>query len=135
MAWVSPLHSTRRGALLLGLVLASCSSDSAGTPSTDFIVAVGTETFVFRTTHPETIRLGFETMNGRRQLFPGGPLRRGNGGFNTPWSWHLDPAETRLTEAAIEVCDGTPSYVESHVDAFVQLGYCPWSARIVGVRP
>jgi hypothetical protein len=130
----SPL-STRPAALLLGLVLGCCSSENPGPPSTDFVVAVGTESFVFRSTHPETIALGFETMNGPRRLFPIGPLRRGNGGFNAPWSWHLDPGETRLTEAAIEVCDGTPSYVEAHVDDFVQVSYCPWSARVIGIRP
>jgi hypothetical protein len=135
MARACSPRSTRPAALLLGLVLASCSGDNARRLSTDFIVSVGTETFVFRTTHPETIVLGFETMNGRGRLFPIGPLRRGNGGFNAPWSWHLDPAETRLTEVAIEVCDGTPSYVEAHVDDFVPVGYCPWSARIIGIRP
>ena len=60
------------------------------------------------------------------------PLRRGDGGFNAPWSWHLDPAETRFVEAAIEVCDGTPSYVEAHLAEFPT--YCPWGARIVRER-
>ena len=52
------------------------------------------------------------------------------GGFNGPWTWHLDPDQTQMVEAAIEVCDGKPSYVEAHKSDFPT--YCPWSARIVG---
>jgi hypothetical protein len=71
-------------------------------------------------------------MAGRRVGFPMGPLRRGDGGFNAPWTWHLDPDQTRLVEAAIEICDGTPSYVETHQDEFPT--NCPWGGRIVSER-
>jgi hypothetical protein len=51
-------------------------------------------------------------------------------------AWHMDPDEVRLTEIAIEACDGLPSFVEKNLDAFVrpEVGYCPWSARIVGEK-
>ena len=110
----------------------ACSGTAADGPSADFVVAVGAEQFVVRSTHAETIAQLREAAAGRRQGFPAGPLRRGDGGFNAPWSWHLDPAETRLVEAAIEVCDGTPSYVEAHVGDFPT--YCPWGARILRER-
>lgn len=96
------------------------------------MVSVVGETFVMRATDPETIRLARENLAGRNQRFPIGPLRSGNGGFNAPWSWHLDPGEVRMTEAAIEVCDGRPSYVETHLADFPT--YCPWAARIVSAR-
>jgi hypothetical protein len=92
---------------------------------------VGSETFVLRLTDPATIAAVERALQGSASTFPAGPLRRGDGGFNQPWSWHLDPAETRMVEAAIEVCDGTPSYVEGHVDDFVAVGYCPWGARVI----
>jgi hypothetical protein len=98
----------------------------------DFEVSVVGEIFVMRTSDPETIRLARENQAGRVSHFPIGPLRRGNGGFNAPWSWHLDPREVRMTEAAIEVCDGRPSYVEGHLADYPT--YCPWGARIVGER-
>ena len=116
-------------ALLAGL---ACSSTSPDDASAQFEVDVVGERFVVRSTHPETIAQLREAVAGRRGGFPIGPLRSGDGGFNAPWSWHLDPAETRLTEAAIEVCDGTPSYVEAHVSDFPT--YCPWAARIVRER-
>jgi hypothetical protein len=66
-------------------------------------------------------------------MFPIGPLRAGDGGFNAPWSWHFDPDEVRFAEAAIELCDGTPSYVEEHLADYPS--YCPWAAQVVAVRP
>jgi hypothetical protein len=113
----------------LAAALSGCSA-SAGpsSASADFVVAVGAETFVLRLTDPETIRLARERLAGGNSRFPLGPLRRGDGGFNAPWSWHLDPAETRMVEVAVEVCDGTPSYVEAHQADFPT--YCPWGARI-----
>lgn len=41
-----------------------------------------------------------------------------------------------MVEAAIEVCDGTPSFVEDEVDYFVDTvgRYCPWSARLIEVQ-
>lgn len=102
---------------------------------TDFVVLVDDETFVVRAQDPDTIRLGFDVLNGRAQRFPIGSLVPGNGGFNAPWSWHVDPTSLRLTEVAIEVCDGRPSYVEAHVNEYAHTGYCPWGGRIIGVRP
>jgi hypothetical protein len=122
-----------RGAVLLALavVLPSCSDDASDVDA-EFVVSVGNETFVMRVTDPETIRLARENVDGRNSTFPIGPLRRGDGGFNAPWSWHFDPAEVRMTEAAIEVCDGMPSYVEAHLSDFPT--YCPWGARVVRQR-
>jgi hypothetical protein len=117
-------------ALCLLAALAAC-SDPDG-PHADFVVRVESETFVARVTDPDTILAFRAAVAGQRTGFPIGPLRRGDGGFNAPWAWHLDPDETRLTEAAIEVCDGMPSYVQEHVADFPT--YCPWGARIVEER-
>ena len=117
------------------LLVAACTNDVAERAFTDFVVAVGDETFVVRAQTPEMIQAGLDLLNGRGQRFPIGPLRTGDGGFNAPWSWHIDPASLKFTEVAIEVCDGTPSYVETHVEEYARVGYCPWGGRIVGVRP
>ena len=106
---------------------------SASESRGDFLLAVADETFVVRASDPETIRLLQENFRGRNQMFPTGPLRRGDGGFNAPWSWHFDPEGVRMAEVAIEVCDARPSYVETHLEDFLR-GYCPWSARVVGLR-
>jgi hypothetical protein len=116
----------------LAWTLGACGPSGPDGAGADFVVAVGRETFVLRSTHAETIAQLRDVVAGRRTGFPIGPLRRGDGGFNAPWSWHLDPEETRLTDVAIEVCDGTPSYVEQHVADFPS--YCPWGARVTAER-
>lgn len=130
-----PRPRARRGAagvlavLALGPLCASC-GDSAPSPAfSEFVVAVGQETFVLRTTDAATSTLALANLRGENSQFPIGPLLAGNGGFNAPWSWHFDPAQVRFTEAAIELCDGTPSYVDTHLSDFPT--YCPWSARVV----
>ncbi len=120
------------GLTALALGLAGCTTTQPTAAEAEFRVDVLGESFVMRVRDPETIRLARENLQGRNNRFPSGPVRRGDGGFNAPWSWHLDPDEVRLTEAAIEVCDGLPSYVESHLADFPT--YCPWAARIVAER-
>lgn len=111
----------------------SCGTPASPSPGTaDFVIAVEGEQFILRTTDPQTIQAAKENWQGRNQQFPIGPLRAGNGGFNAPWSWHLDPAATRFVDAAIEVCDGRPSYVETHQSEFST--YCPWGAKVIGRR-
>jgi hypothetical protein len=112
------------------LLVAGCSDPDD--IEADFVVSVGSERFVMRARDPETIRLARAQLTGQGRAFPIGPLLTGDGGFNAPWSWHLDPEAVRLTEAAVEVCDGLPSYVEAHRADFPT--YCPWSGRIVEER-
>src|SRR6185503_15686207 len=117
-------------ALALGGALAACSDPNG--PRADFVVAVGAEQFVLRSTNPDTIAQLRDVLAGRRTGFPIGPLRAGDGGFNSPWTWHFDEDKVEVAEVAIEVCDGTPSFVETHLSSFPT--YCPWSARIVSER-
>ncbi|WP_443689868.1 BP74-related protein [Nostoc mirabile] len=69
---------------------------------------------------------------------PNGRIYRGagEGNHNAPYSWHLDPQEIVMAEAAIEVCDARPSYVEAHVDEFVDnvTRFCPWETKLVNVE-
>jgi hypothetical protein len=118
------------GGLFSLLLLAGCSDPDD--IEADFVVAVGSERFVMRVTDAATIREARAQLSGQGRRFPIGPLLTGDGGFNAPWSWRLDPDAVRLTEAAIEVCDGLPSYVEAHRADFPT--YCPWSAGIVEER-
>lgn len=125
---------TRGQALLAVLLSGAWACSSSEDPPSEFLVAVGQETFVMRTTRPEVARLALESFLGRNGRFPIGPLLPGDGGFNAPWSWHLDPDRVDMTEAAIEVCDGTPSYVEAHRPDFEAVGYCPWAGRVSAIR-
>jgi hypothetical protein len=120
--------------LFVAVLMVACSESPAGPGSrpAEFVVSVVGEQFVVRLTDPETIRLAEANLAGRSQAFPSGPLRPGDGGFNPPYTWHLDPAQTRFVEAAIEVCDGRPSYVETHQADYPR--YCPWGAKVIARR-
>jgi hypothetical protein len=37
----------------------------------------------------------------------------------------------RFADAAVEVCDGLPSYVEANLGTWAGANYCPWGARVV----
>lgn len=70
-----------------------------------------------------------------RTLFPIGPLATGNGGYNLNWGWHY--TDYTLTETAIELCDGTPSYVQANLTEWLATvkSYCPWPAYVVAELP
>jgi hypothetical protein len=64
-----------------------------------------------------------------------GTLRRGDGGFNSPYTWHLEPGSVTFPDLSMEVCDGRPqSDVQSDVSYWVDTVryYCPWGVRVVG---
>lgn len=94
------------------------------------------QSFVAETSDPGVI------LAARRELalpveargdFPNGRLAAGNGGYNGPWSWHLDPDGWRLTESAAEACDSIPTLVERDLDYWIRtVGHlCPWDAYVV----
>jgi hypothetical protein len=94
------------------------------------------ERFVVQATDSETIRQLVDNYEGRNSSYHvTGRLVKGDGGFNPPWSWHLDPDSVRMAQVSIEVCDGRPSHVEQ--DLGYWLGtvktYCPWSSKVVGI--
>ena len=62
-----------------------------------------------------------------------GSLVAGDGGFNAPWSWHLDPATVRAADAGLATCDGPPSAVEGDLQRWLTSvkQFCPWQARVV----
>jgi len=118
---------------LAALVWAGCTGPTTPQPPfVEFVIDVAGERFVARVTDPDTIRLAEANLDRQNNRFPIGTLKPGNGGFNTPWTWHLDPDSVRFVEVAIELCDGRPSYVESHQSEYAR--YCPWGARVVSRR-
>lgn len=98
-----------------------------------FEVEVVGERFTVRVTDKETIRQMTDNYNGKNNYHVTGNLVRGDGGFNQPWAWHLDPRSVRMAEISIELCDGRPSLVEGDLDYWLGTvkTYCPWSSKVV----
>jgi hypothetical protein len=133
------MRSKRPGRVLATLLLAAvgCGDDDAPTSPERgrlFRVRVGADEFRMRATDPETIRLAMENLAGGNSLHPQGPIAAGDGGFNSPWNWHLVPETVRMVDSSIELCDGTPTYVEAHRGDYLASGYCPWSARVIALE-
>jgi hypothetical protein len=130
---------------LVGLTLVGCvgvaptpdGGDLSGGLLATFDV-VGEEFSVW-VTNPQTIEQILDLQSGASQAnIPNGVILRGSGkaDHNAPWGWHLDPEQIEMAEVTVEVCDGTPSFVEEELDYFVEdVGrYCPWSAQLVAVE-
>jgi len=121
------------------IIVAACGGDAdvaRPLPAQEFVIEVEGERFRLRTSNPATA----SALDARRRSGSGGVvagrLIRGDGGFNTPWSWHLDPLSIAVPDAAIELCDGRPSMVQSDIDYWVDTvrSFCPWSARVYDAR-
>ena len=128
---------SRRAACALALALsltASGCGDPTGPPGiAAFTLEVSGERFVVWVDTQEQV----ETMQARlasgEEGVVSGELRAGDGGYNDPWSWHLDPASVHAPDLAIELCDGRPSMVEADLDYWLETvgQFCPWGARVV----
>jgi len=66
-----------------------------------------------------------------------GELEFGNGGFNSPWNWHIIPNEWQLAEMSIELCDGNPINVENDLDYWINSvgSFCSWNSFILEEIP
>ena len=127
--------STRAFALTFAIIVAACGSDGNAArplPAQEFVIEVEGERFRLRTSNPATASALDQRRRSGTAGVVAGRLLRGDGGFNTPWSWHLDPLSIEVPDAAIELCDGRPSMVQSDLDYWVDTVYsfCPWSARV-----
>lgn len=56
-----------------------------------------------------------------------GTLRRGDGGFNASWPWHLDPATISFAEVTIEACQTRATAIAEDLDYWIEFGQvCLW---------
>lgn len=80
---------------------------------------------------------------GTGSRMPVGPIVRG-AGVDTRYPFHYLPDSVRLSDLAIEICDGRPMRTPSQVDEFFFLStgnagaaratWCPWGAHPIAVQ-
>lgn len=123
--------------LACGITLLAGCDNSPTTGDEDdrdaFLVEVQGEQFYVRATDPEAVAaLKARQQSGEVSVVLG-LVKQGDGGFNAPWSWHLDPASVEVADAAMELCDGRPSMVQKDVAKWMAGArvFCPWSAKVV----
>ena len=122
-------------ALITGVAMAACSDDATAPPpgSAVFIIDVEGEQFRVRIDDTATVTAARGLIASGQAKNISGDIARGTGGFNAAYSWHLRPHSIEFVDLTIELCDGMPSYVEEHVDYYVDTvkRYCPWGARVI----
>ena len=149
--WNVHVYATVAAALLAG----ACATDPASEPATSESEAalskcvgcnlpagglyatfrVGTETFRQQITSTAGINGALALWKGTSSAnIPVGTLSCKCTGWNCEWDFHMDPKTIMFSRAAIELCDGTPSYVNSHCSEFGGGAYCPWSAQLTLLR-
>jgi len=70
-------------------------------------------------------------LNGKH--IPTGTIMNGTL-FDDQWSYFLDPDSIVMTTLAVEVCDGSPMYVEENLEYWLNLGFwCPWAAHVIEI--
>jgi hypothetical protein len=85
-------------------------------------------------TNPTGINEAIALWRGQSMAaIPVGAVDCANGMFNCGWTWRIKPDVVRFAEVTIELCDGTPSYVQGHCASFAN-SYCPWSAQLIALR-
>jgi hypothetical protein len=142
----SALRRRGRSRLIAALALAAtlagiaaCGGSSATEPAARDAVfrvrssAASGETFHILLRDPRLIAEAASLVGRGNRKIVSGELRRGNGGFNQPWSWHLAPETVQFADVTIELCDGRPSDVEGDLAYWVDVvgRYCPWGSEIV----
>jgi len=106
-----------------------------------FLIGVLGETFRIAINNPNVINDAVEqyhnNLEGKVTKHVNGALLAGDGGFNFPWSWHIDPDDIVFAEFSIELCDGTPSMVENHLDYWLNAvkRFCPWHSKVLSIPP
>lgn len=130
--------------VLLCALLSACSAakPSASTPpspspstsaSTVVTFQVGDEQYRIQLTDPADIGIARQLLAGEEAPgIPNGLIVRGDdGGVNTGYSWHIDPASLEFADVTTEVCDGLPSYVEN--GTLTGDYFCPWTAKVIAI--
>lgn len=146
-----PIRRSAAGAAVaLAAVLAACSSAAGPSPSPSpspspggspdagavvVTIRVVGETYRILLTDPADIAVARDLLAGKEApRIPNGKVIRGDdGGVNTGYSWHIDPNDIEWADVTIEVCDGTPSDVET--GTITSDRFCPWSAEVVALEP
>ena len=70
-----------------------------------------------------------EARSEEKTLIVSGKVREGRR-YNGDWSYSMGPGSIVLGEVFIEVCDGSPRYVERHKREWLGQRWCPWSSYV-----
>jgi len=88
------------------------------------------EFVVFVASQPEVEQMTAEAAAEEKSLIVSGIVRRGRKGYNPEWRFTMGPRSIVLGEVFVEVCDGSPYYIQRHLDEWEGERWCPWSSYV-----
>ena len=91
-------------------------------PNIDFVV------YVNRPDDVAAMRAEAETDDTEKQIVSG-IVRRGKS-YNPDWNFTMGPSSIVLGDMFIEVCDGSPYYVQRNRSEWIGERWCPWSSYV-----
>ena len=86
---------------------------------------------VFVATAPEVEQMTTEAAkpDEDKRLITSGIVKWGRS-YNSDWNFTMGARSIALGEVFIEVCDGSPYYVQRHRDEWMGERWCPWSSYV-----
>jgi hypothetical protein len=84
---------------------------------------------VYVTTAPEVEQMTAEAEAEDKTLIVSGLVQHRKR-FNRDWNFSMGPGTIVLGEFFIEVCDGSPYYVQRHKKEWLGERWCPWSSYV-----
>lgn len=90
-------------------------------PSIEFTVFVGSQ--------PEIDQMTAEAEAEDKTLIVSGLVRKGRT-YNMEWKFSMGPHSIELGEVFIEVCDGSPFYIQRHREEWLGERWCPWDSYV-----
>jgi hypothetical protein len=119
-----------RSLVLSALILAGVAcSDSSGPEDARFVFRDPLTQDVVRLeiTNSEGLAQAEDLLRSGEARWALGTIKRGDGGFNGPWTWHIDPATITFAEVTIEACQTAMSAIDDDLDYWIDFGQvCIW---------
>jgi hypothetical protein len=84
---------------------------------------------VFVSTQQEIDQMASEANSDEKTLIVSGIVTR-QAQYNSPWRFTMGHRTIELGEVFIEVCDGSPRYVNRNRDDWLGDRWCPWSSYV-----
>ncbi len=108
----------------VALLAVKCREATAPKSGSRFrVVDTGNQTFRFATGTAAVIAKGDSLARSQAQTIIVGVPLAGDGGYNSPWHWHLDSTSVGFAEAVIEICETTAEGVEQDLNGWLSYGH------------
>ncbi|GAA1193276.1 hypothetical protein F4556_000721 [Kitasatospora gansuensis] len=116
---------------------AGATGTTAASSSAFFEFTDGTDTFVFKLTDSAKIQQARNILSGVETENVGvmGKVVKTPAWYNSPWKYQIAPNSVSFFGMAMEVCDASISYVDTHLN---EVGgallpgstWCPWQSKL-----